>query len=291
MNILERIPEIVCPLCKGDLEENAGLQCMKCGKGYEIVNGIPYLINDDLKDFAEEIAVQDRVALEYEQKRYRNPFAKRYHDWWIEQMLSYIQPAGRVLDDGCGVGLLAKKLANDRVVGIDISSEMLRHASANSNRLILGNSQELPLRDKSFDIVFCRSLLHHLPVPELAISEIHRILRPGGEAVFADTNASLLSTLPRIFAKRGKHFSSEHKNLNPRIFKKMLKQDFKIEKIIYFGYLAYPLLGFPDMLRIFRFVPFKSIVEPSLMFIDKILSKIPIIRTQSWGIIVKARKP
>ena len=290
MSILERIPEIACPECKGELEENDNLRCICCGSVYEVQDSIPCMLAEDKKDFAEEIAVQDRVACEYEQKRYQDPYARRYHDWWTDQMLARVRSDGRFLDNGCGTGLLFNKVPPVQVVGLDISREMLRYASRHSRRLILGNSQELPLKDGCFDVVFCRSLLHHLPQPELAVKEMWRVLRSKGEVVFVDTNQSLLSSLPRMIASRGEHFSKEHKNLNRRAMESLLEPYFIIEEVMYFGYVAYPLLGFPDIMKLFKYVPFKSIAEPALMFIDSILGKIPFVRAQSWAILVKAVK-
>jgi len=290
VSVLDRIPEIACPECKSELEEDNNLRCPECGKVYEIRDGIAHMLSEEMKSFAEEIAVQDRVACEYEQKRYQYPYARRYHDWWTDQMLSGVRADGRILDNGCGTGLMFDKLNPSQVVGLDISSEMLKYAAKHSDQLILGNSQKLPLKDNSFDVVFCRSLLHHLPEPELAIKEISRVLRSQGQAVFADTNSSLLSYLPRIIANRGEHFSEEHKNLNRRIMYRLLEPYFEIQEVKYFGYIAYPLLGFPDILKLFKFVPFKSIAEPALMLFDNILSRIPLLRTQSWGILVKAVK-
>ena len=266
------------------------MRCMECGTDFEVRGGVPHMLSGDMKAFAEEIAVQDRVAGEYELKRYKDPYAKRYHDWWTDQMLSRVRTDGRILDNGCGTGLLLDKVAADRVVELDISSEMLKLASRGSDQLILGNSQELPLKGGSFDVVFCRSLLHHLPEPERAIREMDRVLRPGGEAVFVDTNSSLISTLPRIVANRGEHFSEEHKNLNRRMIEALMKPYFDVDDVMYFGYAAYPLLGFPDILPLFKFVPFKRVAEPMLMLIDGILSKLPLVRTQSWGILVKGTK-
>lgn len=290
MSIVDRIPEIACPECKSELEEDDNLRCLGCGKVYEIHDGIPYMLGANMRSLAEEIAVQDRVACEYEQKRYQYPYARRYHNWWMDQMLSLVRTDGRILDNGCGTGLLFDKLASGQVVGLDISSEMLKYAAKHTEQLILGNSQKLPLKNNSFDVVFCRSLLHHLTEPELAVKEISRVLRSQGEAVFADTNRSLLSCLPRMIASCGKHFSEEHKNLNRHIMERLLKPYFKVQDVLYFGYIAYPFLGFPDILKLFKFVPFKSIAEPALMLFDNVLSRILVLRTQSWGILIKAIK-
>lgn len=287
MNVLELIKELAFPACKGDLQYEDGLRCRNCTKQYEVHDNIPYMISDDMKSFAKEIAVQDRVAVEYEEVRYQDVYAKRYHNWWTEQMLAKVSTEGRILDNGCGVGNLFEKIPGKRIVGLDLSREMLRYAATRSDRLVLGNSQELPFKDDSFDLVFCRSLLHHLPQPELAVREMHRVLKAKGEIVVVDTNTSLLSVLPRMIANRGKHFSEEHKNLNRRIIKRILKPYFSIDKVSYFGYFAYPLLGFPDLVTIFRYVPFKPIAASVLMCLDKLVSRIPLVRTQSWGILFK----
>jgi ubiquinone/menaquinone biosynthesis C-methylase UbiE/uncharacterized protein YbaR (Trm112 family) len=291
MGVLQRIPEIACPCCKGDLQEELqALICPACLKRYEIHDGIPYMIGEDWAAFAEEIAVEARVSSEYERKRYMDPYAKAYHAWWTDQMLARIRTEGRILDNACGIGLLFERISPKQVVGLDISREMLRQAARHSDDLILGNSQNLPLKAASFDVVFCRSLLHHLPQPNLAVQEMYRVLRPGGEMVSVDTNASLLSTWPRKIVSRGKHFSEGHTNLNRRALERLLDPYFTVDDVMYFGYIAYPLLGFPDLVGLFKFIPFKPVVAPVLMFVDNILSRIPLVRTQSWGILVKGTR-
>jgi len=291
VRVLKRIPELACPICKGDLEESECLLCPACGRSYEIHDGIPFLLGDDRGTFAEEIAIQDRVAGEYEEKRYQVAYSRRYHDWWTGRMLAGVNREGRILDNGCGIGVLFKRDFSDRVVGLDISSQMLKRAAKRSDQLVLGNSQELPLKDASFDLVFSRSLLHHLPRPELAVAEMHRVLRPGGEVVLADTHSSIISALPRILARKGERFSGVHRNLTRKVISSWLEPYFQIREVSYFGYLAYPLLGFPDFLDLFRYIPAKPLLETALIFVDEVLSRTPLIRTQSWGIIVKAVKP
>lgn len=292
MSVLARIPSLICPICHGQLteEENESLCCTSCNKAYPIKNGIPNLLDDDVKDLAEEIAVQDRVAIEYEQKRYRNPYSSRYHRWWTEEMLQDLNLTGRVLDNGCGVGLLCDYVLKKKLVGFDISSEMLMNASGHVPNLVLGNSQVLPFAENSFDLVVCRSLLHHLQKPKKAVSEISRVLAQGGQLTLADTNTSLLSYLPRIIAKHGEHFSEDHENMSLRKIKTLLDPYFSIISVRYFGYIAYPLIGFPDLVKAFRLFPFKELSYRLLMGIDGLLSRTPMLKSQSWGIIVKAEK-
>ena len=288
MRILERIPELACTQCKGELcEFELILECRRCGQRYAVRDGIPNMLGKDVAAFAEEIAVQDRVAQEYVSKRYRDPYARAYHEGWTDQMLARVRPRGRMLDNGCGVGSLFNKVSTDRVVGLDISSAMLRQAAVSSDQLVLGNSQDLPFGDGMFDVVLCRSLLHHLPQPALAIREMSRVLREAGEICLIDTNTSLLSALPRRLAYRGEHFSSDHQNLNRRVLEETLTPYFEVTEVFHFGYLAYPLLGFPDLVGAFRHVPFKRFVARALMSVDAVISRLPVLRTQSWAILMK----
>lgn len=291
MAVEEFVNDLQCLECKGHLSwAGDRVVCNSCSKSYPVVNGIPRLISDNLEKFAEEIAVQDAVACGYEEQRYRNPYARAYHAWWTQQMVDRVHFSGKVLDNGCGTGILFATLQNNdaQVIGLDISSEMLKYAKKHADHLLLGNSEQLPFKDSTFDVVFCRSLLHHLPNPQKAVDEIKRVLKPGKDVVFVDTNKSLISTLPRMIANTTDHFSEDHKNLDRRTIEGFLRSDFRVDDVMYFGYLAYPLFGFPDLMNLSRFVPFKRVFAPFLFWLDRVLAKIPGIRTQSFGVLVKA---
>jgi SAM-dependent methyltransferase len=95
--------------------------------------------------------------------------------------------AGRVIDLGCGPGLLTRHLAELGLttVGVDVSPEMLRIA-ANHNpgtELIEASLTELPVADGRAGGVFCWYVVHHVPDEALgqAFAEVARVLRPGGQ--------------------------------------------------------------------------------------------------------------
>jgi SAM-dependent methyltransferase len=99
-----------------------------------------------------------------------------------------------VLEYGCGQGSFAFLLAKlrDRVVGIDISDvaidqarERARHEGATIDFRVM-NAERLQLPCASFDLICGVAILHHLDL-EAAFSEIRRILRPDGTAVFLET--------------------------------------------------------------------------------------------------------
>lgn len=110
-----------------------------------------------------------------------------------------------VLDCGVGTGCLSLALvrALDRAAsidGIDISPAMLeRAAEAFANHGIAAalrqcDIRELPYPDNTFDIVISAHLIEHLPDPAQAISEMVRVLRPGGLMVICTTTKSLLGS-------------------------------------------------------------------------------------------------
>lgn len=96
----------------------------------------------------------------------------------------------RCLDAGCGGGRFSFAMAlmgAASVVGIDVSAEGI--ADANRRREAMGANQvsfrqstliELPFDDGEFDFVCCSGVLHHTVSIERGLSEIHRVLKPGG---------------------------------------------------------------------------------------------------------------
>lgn len=238
-----------------------------------------------------EISTQDYVSAFYEEERYKKAYSRCYHDWWTKKLLSFVSVKGRILDNGCGTGILFETLSEKKfnIIGLDISSDMLRYAKQQADSLILGDSQDLPFGDESFNLVIGRSLLHHLPDPHRGIKEMARVLKRGGEMVVVDTNTSLLSALPRIIAKRSKHFSDEHKNMKADHLLKMTGDFFNVDKVYYFGYLAYPM-AFPDIMDIGRYIPCPVAFTRLLTRLDSLVSSVPMIRTQSWGVMIKGTK-
>ncbi|WP_043268045.1 methyltransferase domain-containing protein [Streptomyces sp. CT34] len=100
-----------------------------------------------------------------------------------------LRKGDRVLDAGCGTGRALPALreavgARGTVLGADLTPEMLRAAvragRAAHGALLLGDVTRLPLRGATLDAVFAAGLISHLPDCAGGLSELARVVRPGG---------------------------------------------------------------------------------------------------------------
>ncbi len=115
-----------------------------------------------------------------------------------DRIRRFLAPRGdeRALDAGTGTGTLALALAPlvRSVVGLDLVPEMLERARAAEGaaavQFVEGDLAALPFPDESFDLVGTARTLHHVPWPDIAISELSRVTRFGGRLLVIDQLAS-----------------------------------------------------------------------------------------------------
>ena len=95
-----------------------------------------------------------------------------------------VRPGDAVLDACCGTGdlAIAAKRAGGRVTGLDFSERMLMRARGKSDSIdwVLGDVMALPFDDASFDAVTVGFGIRNVPDLEAGLSELGRVLRPGG---------------------------------------------------------------------------------------------------------------
>lgn len=127
---------------------------------------------------------------------------------YLDRLVDYADYAGRtVLDVGCGLGNDTARFAagGARVTGIDVATRAVELTRRNfEQRGLVGrfhvtNGEAMDLADASFDLVYCHTVLHFTPEPARMIGEIHRVLKPGGEAILMMVNRhSWMRLLQRI---------------------------------------------------------------------------------------------
>ena len=100
------------------------------------------------------------------------------------------------LDSGCGTGSLAFALAPSvaEVVAVDLREDYLaagRESAPGNVSFVAGDATALPFKYAQFDIAGCHRILHHIRRPELAVSELARVTKPGGRILVADQLGSV----------------------------------------------------------------------------------------------------
>jgi SAM-dependent methyltransferase len=102
-----------------------------------------------------------------------------------------LSPDDNVLDVGCGAGwlaaLLAEQLPEGRVVGVDVSDEMVRRARRRNDEIentmfVIGEAGEIPWDAQFFDQALSVESAFYWPDPARGLREIFRVLREGGKA-------------------------------------------------------------------------------------------------------------
>jgi SAM-dependent methyltransferase len=139
----------------------------------------------------------------------------------VEAALLRLLPAsglGDLLDIGTGTGRMVELLGPrvQRVVGVDLSREMLAVARVNLERAGVRHGSvrqadmyQLPFPSASFDAAVIHQVLHYAEQPERAIGEAARVLRPGGRLLVVDFLPHSLETLRDEHAHRRLGFSDD----------------------------------------------------------------------------------
>jgi len=111
-----------------------------------------------------------------------------------------------ILEIGCGSGygaVLLSELRPKSYVGIDLMPEQIALARQrkllNAEFMVL-DATDLPFPDQSKDVVVIFGVLHHVPVWRKVVSEIYRVLRPGGRFFVEEPDGAAVARFDRVFA-------------------------------------------------------------------------------------------
>ncbi|MCW3997101.1 MAG: class I SAM-dependent methyltransferase [Candidatus Bathyarchaeota archaeon] len=131
----------------------------------------------------------DRISRLPQFKLIRQNIVKKLKKYNIKKVIT---------DIGCGPGYLlqniAKELPDIKLIGVDISKEMIQRAKNNLNTIGLsgraefkvGSVEHLPFEDLTQDFIISTGALHHFANPNLALDEIYRVLKPDGQMLIFD---------------------------------------------------------------------------------------------------------
>ncbi|OGT33674.1 MAG: hypothetical protein A2W28_03100 [Gammaproteobacteria bacterium RBG_16_51_14] len=149
-----------------------------------------------ISDYQQDLSLKSPILLDYEYKRPK-----------VEKMLAILKDAGAIgdskkglaLDIGCSGGFFTSAITPyfNQVLGLDIDTHALKLANksneADNLTYLAGDSLNLPLPDKSVDLIICNHVYEHVPDPEQMFRDIYRVLSDEGVCYLG--SASMLTLI------------------------------------------------------------------------------------------------
>ena len=166
-----------------------------------------------VKDNVQNVAKFDKWSGSYD--------SGRMTQWFTDGQARTIEAFGlkqdsTLLDVGCGTGWAVRQTAelvpDGKACGIDISPGMISRATEQAEGVAnvefkLADAESIPYRDETFDAVMCTNSFHHYSSPVMALREMRRVLKAGGQLMIRDPDRGaclwvrLWDTFNRAFEK------------------------------------------------------------------------------------------
>lgn len=107
-----------------------------------------------------------------------------------------LEPFSDLLDAGCGpapmISLLSEKYPERHYTGLDLTPAMIEQARKKkipNATFVVGDCENFPFDENSFDAIICSNSFHHYPNPQAFFSSVKRCLRPGGRLILRDVTS------------------------------------------------------------------------------------------------------
>ena len=107
------------------------------------------------------------------------------------------EPFQDLLDAGCGsapmISLLSEKYPDRKYTGLDLTPAMIEQAKQKNipnTTFVVGDCENFPFPDNSFDSIICANSFHHYPNPQAFFDSIKRCLRPNGKLILRDLSSN-----------------------------------------------------------------------------------------------------
>lgn len=222
---------IRCPVCGGSLDTAVEtLRCGACARAFPVILGIPdlrlyddpliprsddYRKGEKLQRAAESMSFAELVAYYWTLPTYpptpADLSARFVHhvlsdDHRIDGWVDHLAGGNRLLDVGCGAGVLVRRAHRsfNEAIGVDVGFRWLIVARRGLEeaglvpRFVCACADHLPFADESFDTVASVALLEHLPNAEKALGEFARVQRRAGRTVVWTSNRYSLAPEPHV---------------------------------------------------------------------------------------------
>jgi SAM-dependent methyltransferase len=117
---------------------------------------------------------------------------------------------GRVLENGCGVGIYLQHLTPfaGSIIGLEYDKERARATHILAPNLINGASEQLPFLNNSFDVILSHEVLEHVSDDHRSVEEMVRVLKPGGVIVLFVPNLGYPYETHGIYWRGQYHFGN-----------------------------------------------------------------------------------
>ena len=187
-----------CPACHTSLANSVEHACGSCGFKITVINKIPLLVRDRIAIESQiDKAHSDGLGDWYEspqadiwQGPYRHHMRKRRA--YLDRVLGAHGRFQSGLDLGCGDGVNLKWLSVyvETIYGSDYNLLRLGRAAHfhPTATVFMADVTDYPAKEASFDLIFFNHVLEHIPDDDKALSEVFRILKPGGLLILGIPN-------------------------------------------------------------------------------------------------------
>lgn len=177
-----------CPVCSSNkfktLEQYTHAHLVKCSS-CEMVFSNQQPEQSELANFYSD---------GYDLTRYYSPITERRYLEILEEFESF-RKTGKLLDIGCGFGFFLET-ANEKnweTTGVEISNTAVKACTSKGLRMHHGALETAHFQNNEFDVIVLIETIEHVLQPEKLITEIHRILRPGGLVYLSTPNFNALN--------------------------------------------------------------------------------------------------
>ena len=176
--------------------------------------------------------------------------------WWfvarrelaIQFLAQVVPPDAKILDVGCGTGKGQESFGKlGTVFGVDFSQDALMFCHERGlERIARANAEALPIQSEVFDTVVTLDTIEHIPDDHKAVSEIARILKPGGV---------LLLNVPAYQWLWGPHdvaLMHQRRYTRTQVRNLLTTNGFKIERLSYHIFFLFPLVALSRFMSKFK---------------------------------------